>query len=76
MTGREKEHEIQVSSDTGIHYWRGTLDYLIDNVFGYTLQSNGMGRLFKRPQTVRSLVNHLNSGSSYWSRRHYYRVVK
>lgn len=73
----DKEYMIQVLSDTGSsHFWKGTLDYLIDEVFGYTLECNGMGRLFKRPKTVKALVNHLNCGNSYWSRRNSYRVVK
>ena len=69
MTNGKKEHTIQVTSDTGhIHYWTGTLDYLIDNVFGYSIGS--------RPKTIRSLVNRLNSGKSYWSMRNFYRLVK
>lgn len=73
----QKEHIVLVLSDTGSsHFWKGTLDYLIDDVFGYTLQCNGMGRLFKRPKTIRTLVNHLNSGNSYWSNRNSYKVVK
>lgn len=77
MKNGKKEHIIQVISDSGnIHYWTGTLDYLIDDIFGYTLECNGMGTHFKRPKSVKTLVNKLNSGHSYWSMRNSYKLVK
>ena len=72
-----KEYTIRTISDTGhTHDWTGTLDYLIDKVFGYTLECNGMGTTFKRPRTVATLVNRLNGGNSYWSMRNSYEVVR
>ena len=71
-----KQHTVRVISDTGnTSEWTGTIDYLIDDVFGYTLECNGMGTKFKRPKTIKSLVNRLNSGRSYWSMRNSYKVV-
>lgn len=73
----KKEYTVRVVSDTGhSHDQTGTIDYLVDKVFGYTLQCNGMGVKFKRPKTVKSLVNRLNSGHSYWSMHSSYYVVE
>ena len=71
-----KQYTIRTISDTGHeHDYTGTLDELIDNVFGYTLECNGMGTDFKRPKTVKSLLDRLNGGDSYWSRRTSYELV-
>lgn len=55
--------------------WTGTVDELVENVFGYTLRCNGMGTKFKRPKSAKALVNRLNSGNSYWSMRNSYELV-
>lgn len=33
--------------------WTGTVDELVENVFGYTLLCNGMGTKFKRPKSAK-----------------------
>jgi len=71
-----KTYTIKTISDRGRETtWSGTLDHLIDEVFGYTLLCNGMGTLFKRPKTAKALVSRLNSGNSYWSTRNSYSLV-
>ena len=48
----------------------GTLDYLLDKVFGYTVECNG-----GCPENIRSLkglLSNLNGGQSYWSMNTYY----
>lgn len=72
----KKEYTILVTSSSGSREHTGTLDYLIDHVFGYTLECNGMGTDFKRPKTVAMLLKRLNGGDSYWSRRSTYKLVK
>lgn len=71
-----KTYTIKSTSDRGRETeWSGTLDYLLDNVFGYTLRCNGMGTSFQRPKTAKALVNRLNSGNSYWSTKNSYQLV-
>ena len=72
-----KQYTVYVNSDTGhTREYTGTLNDLIDNVFGYTLECNGMGTSFRRPTTISMLVKRLNEGGSYWSRRNSYEYAK
>lgn len=71
-----KEYTIAATSRSGTREYTGTLDYLIDDVFGYTLECNGMGTEFKRPKTIKALLNRLNGGRSYWSMNTVYEQVK
>lgn len=72
----KKEYTILVTSRSGSREYTGTLDYLIDKVFGYTLECNGMGTTFNRPKSITTLVNRLNGGLSYWSQNSTYEYVK
>ena len=56
------------------HVYEGTLRHLIDNVFGYTLECDG--HRWPEPKTVRTLVNKLNHGTSFWSSSTRYEIVK
>jgi len=44
----------------------GTLDYLVDNVFGYTIECNGKRKTTAR-RSLAGLLGCLNGGTSYWS---------
>ena len=46
--------------------WRGTLEHLINDVFGYTLDCGNSwdNKINKNPKTGKSLVNNLNRSAS------------
>lgn len=44
--------------------YTGTLDYLVDRCFGYTIECNGYSRNCK---SLNTLLGRLNGGTSYWS---------
>ena len=43
--------------------FEGTLEYLIDDVFGYTLECGNSwnSKIPKRPKTIKSLINAINA---------------
>lgn len=49
--------------------YTGTLDYLINDCFGYTIECNGYS---KNCKSLNSLLSKLNGGRSYWSISTYY----
>ena len=49
--------------------YTGTLDYLVDRCFGYTIECNGYSR---NCQSLNTLLGRLNGGTSYWSISTYY----
>ena len=49
--------------------YTGTLDYLVDRCFGYTIECNGYSRNCK---SLNTLLGRLNGGTSYWSISTYY----
>lgn len=57
-----KEYTIKSYHRGRCTTYTGTLDYLIDNVFGYTLQCGNAynHKIPLRPKTAKSLVNALN----------------
>ena len=67
-------YKIRTRHNGHEHIYEGTLRYLIDSVFGYTLECNGTR--WPEPKTAQTLVNRLNGGRSYWSMTTSYEVVK
>lgn len=47
----------------------GTLDYLCEHVFGYTIECNGYD---KNCKSLKTMLGRLNGGTSYWSISTYY----
>lgn len=52
--------------------WEGTLDYLINNVFGYTLECGNSwnNKIPREPKTIKGLVSALNRSADE-TRRYY-----
>lgn len=81
MTNPDKIYKIKTTRHSRVnslviheHVYEGTLRYLIDHVFGYTLECDG--HRWPEPKTARSLVNKLNRGTSFWSSGTHYELVK
>ncbi|MCM1322937.1 MAG: hypothetical protein NC218_01990 [Acetobacter sp.] len=52
------------------HTYVGTLEHLVNNVFGYTIECNGYDKYSVKSLTT--LLKYLNGGQSYWSIDTYY----
>ena len=74
MANSNKVYTVRTWHNGHSHDYTGTLQYLLDHVFGYTCECNG-----KHPsqiKTIRALLNCLNNGRSYWSMNTSYELVK
>ena len=45
--------------------YTGTLEYLVNHVYGYTIESNGYDKY--KVKSLATLLKYLNNGESYWS---------
>lgn len=48
----------------------GTLEHLVNHVFGYTIECNGHDKY--KVKSLQTLLKYLNNGDSYWSFDSYY----
>lgn len=74
MPNPNKIYKVKSIHNGYEHVYEGTLQYLLDHVFGYTCECNG-----KHPsqiKTIGQLMKCLQTGQSYWSMTNTYELVK